>query len=227
MSATPDHVELPITGMTCASCANRIERKLNKLEGVTATVNYATEKAAVAFDPQIVQPEQLVATVESAGYGAVLPTTAPADGDAEVDETAPLRRRLIVSAALALPVLVLSAIPALQFDNWQWLALQLATPVVVWGAWPLHRAAWLNLRHGMATMDTLISMGVIAGYGWSLYALFLGDAGMTGMKMGFDLVTDPSEGTSHITWRSPPQSRRSSWPAATSRRVPSAAPAPR
>jgi Cu+-exporting ATPase len=194
---TADHVEVPITGMTCASCANRIERKLNKLEGVTATVNYATEKAAIDFDRRLVEPDALVATVESAGYSAALPTEAPAV-EHEVDETAALRRRLIISALLALPVLVLSVVPALQFDNWQWLALQLATPVLVWGAWPLHRAAWQNLRHGTATMDTLISMGVIAAFGWSLYALFLGDAGMPGMRMTFDLVTDPSEGSGHL-----------------------------
>jgi P-type Cu+ transporter len=192
-----DHLELPITGMTCASCANRIERKLNKLDGVTATVNYATEKAAIDFDRRLVEPDDLVATVESAGYSAALPTAAP-PAEQEVDETAALRRRLIISALLALPVLVLSVVPALQFDNWQWLTLQLATPVLVWGAWPLHRAAWQNLRHGTATMDTLISMGVIAAFGWSLYALFLGDAGMPGMRMTFDLVTDPSEGSGHL-----------------------------
>jgi P-type Cu+ transporter len=199
MSATSDHVELPITGMTCASCASRIERKLNKLEGVTATVNYATEKAAVEFDPQLVEPNQLLAAVESAGYQAALPSSEPAQASAEeVDETAGLRWRLVVSAGLALPVLLLSMIPALQFDNWQWLALQLATPVVIWGAWPFHHAAWQNLKHGTATMDTLVSVGVLAAFGWSLYALFLGDAGMTGMKMSFDLVTDPSEGTEQI-----------------------------
>jgi P-type Cu+ transporter len=200
MSATADHLDLPIAGMTCASCANRIERKLNKLDGVTASVNYATETATVEFDRECIEPEQLVAAVEAAGYRAALPAAAP-DGAAderEVDETAPLRRRLIVSAALALPVLLLSAIPPLQFDNWQWLALQLATPVVVWGAWPLHRAAWQNLRHGTATMDTLISVGVLAAYGWSLYALFLGDAGIPAMRMTFDLVADPAEGTSQI-----------------------------
>jgi P-type Cu+ transporter len=199
MTAMPDHVELPITGMTCASCANRIERRLNKLEGVTATVNYATEKAAVDFDPGRVEAEQLVAAVESAGYQAVLPSAEPVQAsDEAADETAPLRWRLTLSAILTLPVLVLSVVPALQFDNWQWLVLQLATPVIIWGAWPLHRAAWQNLKHGTATMDTLISLGVFAAYGWTLYALFLGDAGMTGMTMGFDLVTDPSEGTSHI-----------------------------
>jgi Cu+-exporting ATPase len=180
-----DHVELPITGMTCASCANRIERKLNKLDGVTASVNYATEKATVAFDAAAVDTDQLIATVQAAGYDATLPSTSgePDDDAGESDETAPLRRRLIVSALLSLPVLLLSMIPPLQFDNWQWLALQLATPVVVWGAWPFHRAAWVNLRHGAATMDTLISLGVIAAFTWSMYALFLGDAGMTGMTM--------------------------------------------
>ncbi|HEU4976554.1 MAG TPA: heavy metal translocating P-type ATPase [Baekduia sp.] len=186
MSAAPqhEHVELPITGMTCASCANRIERKLNKLDGVTASVNYATERASVDFDAAAVPPEQLVATVEEAGYGAVLPTAEPAGGPAEAaDELAPLRLRLILSALLTVPVLALSMIPPLQFDAWQWLALQLATPVVVWGAWPFHRAMWVNLRHGTATMDTLVSVGVLAAYGWSLYALFLGDAGMPGMRM--------------------------------------------
>jgi Cu+-exporting ATPase len=186
MSAVIDHVELPITGMTCASCANRVERKLNKLDGVTASVNYATEKATVAFDAAVVDTDQLIATVQAAGYDATVP---PAAGERDEDTgepsdaTAPLRRRLIVSAVLSLPVLLLSMIAPLQFDNWQWLALQLATPVVVWGAWPFHRAAWVNLRHGAATMDTLISLGVIAAFTWSMYALFLGDAGMTGMTM--------------------------------------------
>jgi Cu+-exporting ATPase len=180
-----EHLDLPITGMTCASCANRIERKLNKLDGVAASVNYATERATVDYDPGAVAPAELVAAVEAAGYRAVMPARDATGGDdaQERDDTGPLRRRLIVSAALSLPVLLLSMIPPLQFDNWQWLALQLATPVVVWGAWPFHRAAWLNLRHGAATMDTLISVGVLAAFGWSLYALFLGDAGMPGMTM--------------------------------------------
>jgi Cu+-exporting ATPase len=185
-----DHVELPITGMTCASCANRIERQLNKLDGVTASVNYATEKATVDYDHDVVEPEQLLAAVEAAGYQAVLPSDNPIDEADELDETAPLRRRLIGSALLALPVLLLSMIPALQFDLWQWLALQLATPVVLWGAWPFHRAAWANLKHGAATMDTLISVGTLAAWLWSVYALFLGNAGMTGMKMPFDLWPD-------------------------------------
>jgi P-type Cu+ transporter len=183
-----ERVELPITGMTCASCANRIERRLNKLEGVHAAVNYATEKATVEFDADTVEPEELLEAVEAAGYSATLPTAEPAAEPEEADETAPLRRRLIVSAALSLPVLLLSMIPALQFDNWQWLALQLATPVVLWGAWPFHRAAWANLRHATATMDTLVSLGVLAAWLWSLYALFLGDAGMPGMRMDIELV---------------------------------------
>jgi Cu+-exporting ATPase len=200
MSAA-EHVELPISGMTCASCANRIERKLNKLDGVSATVNYATEKARVEFDPGTVAPEQLVAAVEAAGYQATLPSNEPraAHGRAdEHDETAPLRRRLVFSALLSVPTLLLSMVPALQFDNWQWLALNLATPVVLWGAWPFHRAAWANLRHGTATMDTLISVGTLAAWLWSLYALFIGDAGLNGMRMAFDLIPQSGEGTSHI-----------------------------
>ena len=187
----PEHLELPITGMTCASCANRIERRLNEIDGVTASVNYATEKARVDFQAGAVEPEQLVAAVAAAGYQATLPTTQPAVGDdAQVapDETAPLRRRLLLSAALSAPVLLLAMIPALQFDNFQWLSLTLISPVVVWGAWPFHRAAWANLRHGAATMDTLVSVGTLAAWGWSLYALFLGDAGMNDMRMAFELL---------------------------------------
>ena len=186
-----EHLELPITGMTCASCANRIERKLNKLDGVTASVNYATEKATVDFDPATVAPAQLVAAVEAAGYEAVIPAAEPAAADEPAaDELSPLRRRLFISAALSIPVLVIAMLRPLQFDNWQWLSLQLATPVILWGAWPFHRAAWANLKHGAATMDTLISMGVLAAWVWSLYALFLGDAGMPGMRMSFDLIPD-------------------------------------
>src|SRR3954451_214204 len=159
-------LELPITGMTCASCANRIERRLNTLDGVSASVNYATEKATVDFDPATVAPEQLVAAVEAAGYQAVLPSDEP-EAPAAEDEMAPLRRRLLISAVLSVPVLLLAMIRPLQFDNWQWLTLQLATPVILWGAWPFHRAAWANLKHGTATMDTLVSMGVLAAYGWS------------------------------------------------------------
>ncbi len=192
-----ERIELPITGMTCASCANRIERNLNELDGVTATVNYATEKARVEFDPGTVAPAQLVGAVEAAGYRAVLPSTDRGE-PAEPDATAPLRRRLVLSSLLSLPVLLLSMVPALQFDNWQWLALNLATPVVLWGAWPFHKAAWANLRHGAATMDTLISVGVLTAWLWSLYALFLGDAGTTGMRMPFDLIPEAGEGANHI-----------------------------
>ena len=189
-------VELPIAGMTCSSCANRIERKLNKLEGVTASVNYATEKATVEFDAAVA-PDQLVEAVEAAGYQAMLPAAEPAAAD-EVDETAPLRRRLLVSLALMLPVLAMAMIPPLQFESWQWLSLTLAAPVVVWGAWPFHRAAWSNLEHATATMDTLISVGVLAAFAWSLYALFIGDAGMPGMTMPFDLVPERGAGADEI-----------------------------
>jgi P-type Cu+ transporter len=194
-----EHLELPIAGMTCASCANRIERKLNKLDGVTATVNYATEKATVEFDAAAVAPEQLVAAVEAAGYQAALPSAEPQGSAApEVDETASLRQRLLVSLALMLPVLAMAMIPPLQFESWQWLSLTLAAPVVIWGALPFHRAAWANLRHGAATMDTLISVGVLAAFAWSLYALFLGDAGMPGMTMGFDLIPERGTGGDEI-----------------------------
>ena len=202
MSTTAiERVELPITGMTCASCANRIERRLNKLDGVTASVNYATEKARVEFDPGTVATEQLVAAVEAAGYQAALPASDPAEADAEVaehDETAPLRRRLIFAALLSVPTLLMAMIPALQFDNFQWLSLNLVTPVVLWAAWPFHKAAWANLKHGAATMDTLISVGTLAAWLWSLYALFIGDAGMNDMRMAFDVIPNPGEGADQI-----------------------------
>ncbi|MEO8687716.1 MAG: heavy metal translocating P-type ATPase [Solirubrobacteraceae bacterium] len=199
MSATStERLELPITGMTCASCANRIERKLNQLDGVTATVNYATEKARVEFDPDTVAPEQFVDVVEAAGYSAALPSSDPHGAAVEEDATAPLRRRLILSAALSVPALLMSMIPALQFDNFQWLSLNLVTPVVLWAAWPFHRAAWANLKHGTATMDTLVSVGTLAAWLWSLYALFIGDAGMNDMRMAFDLVPKPGEGADQI-----------------------------
>ncbi|QUQ67560.1 heavy metal translocating P-type ATPase [Kutzneria sp. CA-103260] len=185
-------VELSISGMTCASCAARIERKLNKVGGVTATVNYATEKAKVSF-PDTVTPEALVQVVEAAGYTAALPVAE--EPAVEEDSTRPLRQRLIVSAVLAVPVILLSMVPVLQFPNWQWLALVLASPVVVWGALPFHRAAWTNLRHGAATMDTLISLGVGAAYLWSLYALFFGDVtmAMSGMR-GTDIYLEVASG---------------------------------
>ena len=182
--------DLVIGGMTCASCAARIEKKLNRLEGVTATVNFATETAHVTF-PVAVSPDYLISVVEQAGYTAAVPS-APGDeapGKAEeadvAGEAAALRQRLLVSLLLAVPVVVLAMVPVLQFRNWQWASLALASPVAVWGAWPFHRAALVNARHGAATMDTLISVGVAAAYLWSLYALFFGSAGRPGMRMGF------------------------------------------
>jgi len=194
-------IELAIGGMTCASCAARIEKNLNKLDGVTATVNYATEKAKVTYVGSVA-PSDLVGVVQATGYTAVLPVS-PSGGEepatpAGGDETALLRMRLLVSLVLAVPVVVLSMIPALQFTNWQWLALTLASPVVVWGALPFHRAAWANARHGAATMDTLISVGVSAAYLWSLWALFFGDAGMAGMRMSFNLLPEAGAGPEHI-----------------------------
>ena len=192
-------VELDIGGMTCASCANRVERKLNKLPGVEASVNYATEKARVRA-PEGMTAEELIATVESAGYTAVLPAP-PVEHTAEApvsDGLGELRQRLIVSAVLTVPVVLISMIPALQFTNWQWLALTLAAPVAVWGAMPFHRAALVNARHGAATMDTLVSVGVLAAFAWSLYALFFGTAGMPGMHMTFSLLAEPGSGAGEI-----------------------------
>ena len=205
---TPDSavrtLDLTISGMTCASCANRIEKRLNKVDGVTATVNYATERAAVTIDGDVdVDPAELVAEVEAAGYTAQLPQAPGGEGDdnegaATIDPTAALRTRLLVSLALTIPVVAMAMIPALQFDNWQWLSLTLAAPVVVWGALPFHRAAWLNLRHGTATMDTLISIGTLAAFGWSIYSLFIGDAGMVGMTMPFELTIQRGSGADEI-----------------------------
>jgi P-type Cu+ transporter len=181
--------ELAIGGMTCASCAARIEKKLNKLDGVAATVNLATGTARVSF-PASVSTGDLISVVEQAGYTASLPAARQDEpgGEAETGdggEADALRQRLLVSLVLAIPVVVLAMMPALQFRNWQWLSLALASPVAVWGAWPFHRAALVNARHGAATMDTLISVGVAAAYLWSLYALFVGTAGAPGMRMSF------------------------------------------
>ncbi|WP_273734980.1 heavy metal translocating P-type ATPase [Mycolicibacterium septicum] len=197
MTTATGHVVLEIGGMTCASCAGRIERKLNNLDGVTATVNFATEKATVDVAGEVT-PEQLIEAVETAGYTAQLPATETGESHAEDDPTAALRTRLIVSAVLTIPVVAMAMVPALQFTNWQWLSLTLAAPVVVWGALPFHQAAWTNLRHGTATMDTLISMGTIAAFGWSLYALFWGTAGMPGMTHPFSLSISQSDGTGNI-----------------------------
>ena len=187
-------LDLEIGGMTCASCSARIERKLNRMPGVRASVNYATEKASVTL-PTGVTADEVVATVKATGYTATFP---PAPSDIEPaatdperrDELTGLRQRLLISAALALPVLLLSMIPPLQFSNWQWLSLALAAPVVAWGAWPFHRATLLNLAHRAATMDTLISLGVLAAFGWSVFALFFGGAGHPGMRMNFQLLPD-------------------------------------
>ncbi|MFD8961851.1 heavy metal translocating P-type ATPase, partial [Streptomyces anulatus] len=259
-AADASEAELLIGGMTCASCAARVEKKLNRMDGVTATVNYATEKARVTFGEGL-KLGDLVATVEKTGYtarpvaqpertapaggGAAAPPAAAPDAYAYADESrrtdtsmdtatgpgadpiavgpAPgpatefgadlavreaeaeqeasigaLRRRLVVSAVLAVPVVLLAMVPALQFDYWQWLSLTLAAPVVVWGGLPFHRAAWTNLRHGAATMDTLVSLGTLAAFGWSLWALFLGDAGRPGMRHGFDLTVARSDAGSTI-----------------------------
>jgi Cu+-exporting ATPase len=176
-------VELPIEGMTCASCAVRVEKKLNEIDGVDASVNFATEIAAVAYDPDEVSPPELLTAVERAGYRASLPTSPRAAGLEDRDPARPPLVRLAVSTALSVPVVLLSMVTALQFDYWQWAALLLATPVVLWGGWPFHRAALANLRHGAATMDTLISLGTLAAWGWSVVALALLGAGDPGMRM--------------------------------------------
>ncbi|MFF3270338.1 heavy metal translocating P-type ATPase [Streptomyces chrestomyceticus] len=218
-------VELAIGGMTCASCAARVEKKLNRMPGVSATVNFATEKARVEYGDDV-SVDDLIATVEKTGYtaqrpapaapaspsapssadasgqGAATPSTTEDGSDSRASspdrELAGLRQRLIVSATLAAPVVLLSMIPSLQFENWQWPCLTLAVPVVAWGAYPFHRAAWTNLRHGAATMDTLVSLGTLAAFGWSVWALFFGDAGMPGMRHGFDFTVARTEGSSAI-----------------------------
>ncbi|KZB84181.1 heavy metal translocating P-type ATPase [Amycolatopsis regifaucium] len=178
--------------MTCASCAARVERKLNKVDGVSATVNYATEKAQVDF-PAAVSVDDLVGVVESAGY-----TAEPPQPDEDAEQADGLRIRLVVSAALAVPVIVLAMVPAWQFTYWQWVSLALAAPVVTWGAWPFHRPAWTNFRHGAATMDTLISLGVAAATLWSLYALLFGTAGTPGMRHGFELTMERGSGAGNL-----------------------------
>ncbi|MEO6988580.1 MAG: heavy metal translocating P-type ATPase [Aquihabitans sp.] len=193
--------DLPIEGMTCSSCAARIERKLNKLDGVEASVNYATEGARVTA-PASFSRDDLVATVASLGFSVTpeapkVRTTSPNDGDSRAkapadDADLDLRHRFIVSVILSIPVFLLSMIPALQFDNWQWISLTLTSPVVVWAAWPIHKATWTNLRHGAATMDTLISVGTGAAYLWSLYALLFTAAGNNDMRMDFTFM--PAQG---------------------------------
>ncbi|WP_447647268.1 heavy metal translocating P-type ATPase [Microbacterium forte] len=195
-------LELEIGGMTCASCAMRIEKKLNRLEGVVATVNYATEKAKVTV-PEGYDPAALIAEVERTGYSASLPAPKgvvrdAGDLDAEDPELRSLRTRLIGAVVLTVPVIAMAMIPALQFTYWQWASLALAAPVILWAAWPFHRAAWMNLRHGTATMDTLISLGTSAAFLWSLYALFFGTAGTPGMTHPFEFALAPSDGAANI-----------------------------
>ncbi|HRY10552.1 MULTISPECIES: heavy metal translocating P-type ATPase [Micrococcales] len=200
----PD-IELEIGGMTCASCANRIEKKLNKLDGVAATVNYATEKAKVTV-PAGYDPALLVAEVEKTGYTAALPkpkdTTANTSeteaGEEEDTELTSLRHRLVGAIVLTVPVIAMAMIPALQFVYWQWASLALAAPVIIWAAWPFHKAAWTNLKHGTATMDTLISMGTSVALLWSVYALFFGTAGTPGMTHPFEFTIAPSDGAANI-----------------------------
>ncbi|MDO5627960.1 MAG: heavy metal translocating P-type ATPase [Mobilicoccus sp.] len=214
----PQELELTVTGMTCASCANRIQRKLNKLDGVEASVNYATEKAKVHYVAGgDVTPEKLVETIEQAGYGATLPpppaqrrpageaASAGEDGGSLVQHASPedahltsLRQRLIISTVLSVPVIAMAMIPPLQFLHWQWLSLTLAAPVIVWGGWPFHKAFVTNLRHGAATMDTLISIGTLAAFGWSLYALFFGMAGMPGLRHEFEFGISRGHGDHNI-----------------------------
>ncbi|MFE5962949.1 heavy metal translocating P-type ATPase [Streptomyces rubiginosohelvolus] len=204
-------VELAIGGMTCASCAARIEKKLNRMDGVEATVNYATEKAKVTYAGADVSVEDLIATVEATGYTARPPappaaeTAAPPPGSGDAEQRAAeddglttLRQRLITAVLLAVPVIAMAMIPALQFDYWQWLSLTLAAPVVTYAAWPFHRAAWTNAKHGAATMDTLISVGTSAAFLWSVWALFFGTAGMVGMTHPFEFTIARSDGAGNI-----------------------------
>ncbi|XHM10209.1 heavy metal translocating P-type ATPase [Leifsonia sp. T36S-04] len=197
-AASGSTLELEVGGMTCASCAMRIEKKLNRLDGVTATVNYATEKARVSI-PAGMDVAAVIEEVEKTGYTATLPAAEPAPSEKESDpELSGLRNRLIGSVALSVPVIALAMIPALQFTYWQWLSLTLAAPVVVWGAWPFHKAAFINARHGAATMDTLVSIGTLAAFTWSLYALFFGTAGMPGMTHGFSFTAATTDGAGNI-----------------------------
>ena len=206
-SPTKTDVQLDIGGMTCATCAARIEKRLNKLEGVTASVNYSTEKARIISTNDSLTTEDLIAQIEGVGYTAKVPQpkalvdTAATGSSSEVVQdvsTRVLRQRLVISAFLSSPVLMFTMAPATQFDGWQWLSLTLTAPVVVWGAWPFHRAAWSNFRHAIATMDTLISVGTLAAFGWSLYALFLGSAGELSMRHGFSFTPQRGMGSSQI-----------------------------
>lgn len=202
--ASTAEVELAIGGMTCASCAARIEKKLNRMDGVEATVNYATEKAKVTYRGESIAVQDLIATVEATGYTAQEPAPARTEPDADDDqrvaddELRPLRERLVTAVLLSLPVVAMAMIPALQFEYWQWLSLTLAAPVVTYAAWPFHKAAYTNARHGAATMDTLISVGTSAAFVWSLWALFFGTAGTPGMTHPFELTISRTDGAGNI-----------------------------
>jgi Cu+-exporting ATPase len=198
-TTTGTEVELAIGGMTCASCAARIEKKLNRMEGVSATVNYATEKAKVSYSGEV-SVGDLIATVEATGYTAQQPAPEEPPGEpaARTDELRPLRERLVTAVVLAVPVVAMAMIPALQFEYWQWLSLTLAAPVVTYAAWPFHKAAFVNARHGAATMDTLISVGTSAAFLWSLWALFFGTAGTPGMTHPFELTVERTDGAGNI-----------------------------
>ena len=202
LQTAPNQIELSIGGMTCSSCASRIEKKLNRMDGVTATVNYATEKAFVTYDDTI-SPDTLITSVEKTGYTAALPPPSaspddPATPAEPVDEQHSLRTRLFTAIALSVPVIVLAMVPAWQFTYWQWASLTLAAPVVVYGGLPFHRAAWTNLRHGAASMDTLVSLGTLAAFGWSLWALFFGTAGEPGMTHPFSFDIGRTDGAGNI-----------------------------
>ncbi|WP_371795592.1 heavy metal translocating P-type ATPase [Streptomyces sp. NBC_01718] len=203
-TGTTAEVELSIGGMTCASCAARIEKKLNRMDGVTATVNYATERAKVSYRDEGMSVQDLIATVEKTGYTAREPAPpvrteeSTPGGEGEADALRPLRQRLLTAVVLAVPVIAMAMIPALQFMYWQWLSLALTAPVITYAAWPFHRAAWTNARHGAATMDTLISVGTSAAFLWSVWALFFGTAGMPGMTHPFELTIGRSDGAGNI-----------------------------
>src|SRR5215207_1613779 len=219
-------IELAIGGVTCASCVARVERRLNKLAGVSASVNLATERASVTY-PDTVTPTDLVAQVEAAGYTASLSQPSAVKSGSEPPAAPDLRTRLVVSALLTLPVLLMAMMPALQFSSWQWWSLALATPVVLWGAAPFHRAAWVNARHGAATMDTLISLGTLAAYGWSLWALFVGEAGELGMTMPLSFTVERGAGMDEIYLEVASAVTVFMLAGAPPRRAPSAAPARR
>ncbi|OFQ42778.1 cation-translocating P-type ATPase [Corynebacterium sp. HMSC076D02] len=198
------HLDLGVSGMTCTSCSSRVQRKLNKVDGVTANVNFATETAAIEYDPATANPESLIEVVRGAGYNAFTmgddssDAEDPEDGSdptaaARAQESRDLLRRTLISAALSTPVMLVSMLPSLQFDNWQWAAAILATIVYIFGGAPFHKATWANLRHGSFTMDTLISIGTTAAYFWSLYAMFFGTAGQPGMKMHMELMSNHAQ----------------------------------